>query len=122
LLRLYKATPYHLFVKSYPHQPDKLHLLLEKEKNAFTSVPYISTRLHTHDVTHVGFLGTGQEYGTRRTLERAPRWAIKKLTVTYLTLTLHDIGKAVKIIDQDRIRSLILSMVHLPSWGLHSIS
>jgi COP9 signalosome complex subunit 3 len=51
-------------------------------------------------------------------LERAPRWAIKKLTATYLTLALHDIGKAVKIVDQDRVRSLILSMVRpvfLPS-------
>jgi COP9 signalosome complex subunit 3 len=39
LLRLYKATPYHHFVQSYPHQPDKLHSLLEKEKNTFIAVP-----------------------------------------------------------------------------------
>ena len=44
-------------------------------------------------------------------LERAPRWAIKKLTATYLTLALHDIGKAVKIDDESRVRGLILSMV-----------
>jgi len=57
-------------------------------------------------------------------LERAPRWAIKKLTGTYLTLALHDIRKAVKIDDQDRVRSLVLSMVHptFPTLLRHLIS
>jgi COP9 signalosome complex subunit 3 len=44
-------------------------------------------------------------------LSRAPRWAIKKLTATYLTLALYDIGQAVKIEREEEVRALILSMV-----------
>jgi hypothetical protein len=44
-------------------------------------------------------------------LERAPRWLIKKLTSTYLTLGLADIGKSVGIPDVAEVRSTILSMV-----------
>jgi hypothetical protein len=43
--------------------------------------------------------------------DRAPRWAIKKLTATYLTLGLADIGKAVNINSEEEVRALILSMV-----------
>ena len=43
-------------------------------------------------------------------LDRAPRWAIKKLTGTYLTLGLAEIGKAVGV-DEEDARSIILSMV-----------
>jgi len=45
-------------------------------------------------------------------LDRAPRWAIKKLTTTYLTLHLSDIGQQVGIADVDEVKSLILSMVN----------
>lgn len=45
-------------------------------------------------------------------LSRAPRWSLKKLTATYLTLGLREIGKAVGIEDEENVRSLILSMVH----------
>jgi COP9 signalosome complex subunit 3 len=44
-------------------------------------------------------------------LNRAPRWAIKKLTTTYLTLHLSDIGRQVGISDETEVKSLILSMV-----------
>ena len=44
-------------------------------------------------------------------LARAPRWSIKKLTATYLTLALSDIGRAVKIDSEEEVRALILSMV-----------
>ena len=47
---------------------------------------------------------------------RAPRWVLKKLTATYVTLHLADIGKAIKIGSEDEVRELLLSMVRsLPS-------
>ena len=48
-------------------------------------------------------------------LERAPRWSIKKLTSTYLTLHLSDIARAVGIENVDEVRALILDMVSFPS-------
>lgn len=44
-------------------------------------------------------------------LERAPRWSIKKLTATYLTLHLSDIAHAVGIESVGEVRALILDMV-----------
>lgn len=42
---------------------------------------------------------------------RAPRWVLKKLTSTYVTLHLSDIGRAIKIESEDEVRALLLSMV-----------
>jgi len=39
---------------------------------------------------------------------RAPRWVLKKLMGTYVTLHLSDIGKVVK---EEEVRGLLLSMV-----------
>ena len=44
-------------------------------------------------------------------LERAPRWSIKKLTSTYLTLHLSDIAHTIGIENVDEVRALILDMV-----------
>ena len=46
-------------------------------------------------------------------IERAPVWLIKKLTATYLTLGLSDIGRQVGIDDPEQVRETILSMVCL---------
>ena len=46
-------------------------------------------------------------------LNRASRWALKKLTATYVTLHVSDIGKAVKIDSEDEVRALLLSMVRI---------
>ena len=45
-------------------------------------------------------------------MARAPRWVLKKLTSTYVTLHLSDIGRAIKIDSEDEVRALLLSMVH----------
>ena len=42
---------------------------------------------------------------------RAPRWVLKKLTGTYVTLHLSDIGKVVKVDGEEEVRALLLSMV-----------
>lgn len=45
-------------------------------------------------------------------MARAPRWVLKKLTSTYVTLHLSDIGRAIKIDSEDEVRALLLSMVY----------
>ncbi len=46
-------------------------------------------------------------------VERAPRWAIRKLTDTYLTLSLPEIGRAAGIEDVVEVRRIVVSMVRL---------
>jgi len=43
-------------------------------------------------------------------VERAPRWALKRLTATYVTLGLSDIARAVNIESEDDVWELVLSM------------
>ncbi len=51
-------------------------------------------------------------------IDRAPVWLIKKLTATYLTLGLSDIGREVGIDNAEEVREIILSMVRLPPISL----
>ncbi|KAH6905387.1 hypothetical protein BKA70DRAFT_1373169 [Coprinopsis sp. MPI-PUGE-AT-0042] len=91
LKKLRLSTPYQAFVNSYPHSVDALRDLLHKERNTFA-----------------------QEKNTglmRLALDRAPRWALKKLTATYLSLNLADIAKAVKIEKEEEVRAVLLSMI-----------
>jgi hypothetical protein len=44
-------------------------------------------------------------------IDRAPRWALKRLTATYVTLGLSDIARAVNIESEDEVREVVLSMV-----------
>ncbi|TFK72318.1 hypothetical protein BDN72DRAFT_792512 [Pluteus cervinus] len=91
LPRLFKNTHYHAFASAYPHNAELLRTIFEKEK------PYF------HGEKNLGLI--------QQALDRAPRWALKKLTATYLTLGLADIGKAVKIESEEEVRELILSMI-----------
>jgi COP9 signalosome complex subunit 3 len=50
----------------------------------------------------------------QQAIERAPRWSIKKLTATYLTLGLSEIGKAVGINNEEDVSKVVLDMVSLP--------
>lgn len=50
-------------------------------------------------------------------IDRSPVWLIKKLTATYLTLGLADIGREVGIESDEEIRAIILSMVRCLRWG-----
>ncbi|KAJ2932245.1 hypothetical protein H1R20_g4880, partial [Candolleomyces eurysporus] len=91
LSRQFKASPYHQFISSYPHNVDSLKEILHKERSLFSTDK------------NVGLL--------RQAIDRAPRWALKKLTATYLSLNLADIGKAVKIDREDEVRQLLLDMI-----------
>lgn len=44
-------------------------------------------------------------------IERAPRWLIRKLTSTYVTLGLGDIAKEIGSSNEDEVRATIVSMV-----------
>ncbi|KAJ6606780.1 hypothetical protein B0H10DRAFT_2033551 [Mycena sp. CBHHK59/15] len=91
LTRILKNTVYNDLINAYPQDTERLYALLEKEKSAFSSDRNIGL------VTQV--------------IDRAPRWALKKLTATYVTLGLSDIARAVSIQSEDEVRALILSMI-----------
>jgi COP9 signalosome complex subunit 3 len=44
-------------------------------------------------------------------MEAAPRWNIKRLTDTYLSLSLTEIGNEVGISSEPAVRALVISMV-----------
>ncbi|KAJ6601089.1 hypothetical protein DFH09DRAFT_1126810 [Mycena vulgaris] len=91
LSRIFKNSIYTDLINAYPQNTERLYLLLDKEKQAFTTDRNLGL------VTQV--------------IDRAPRWALKKLTATYVTLGLGDIARAVGIQSEDDVRALILSMI-----------
>ncbi|KAL7278794.1 hypothetical protein ACG7TL_007803 [Trametes sanguinea] len=91
LVRLFKASAYGAFVKMYPTQVETLRNFVAKEQDTF-----IQERT-------LGLIN--------QAIERAPIWLIKKLTATYLTLGLTDIGREVGISSVEDVRSIILDMI-----------
>ncbi|KAF8066863.1 hypothetical protein FPV67DRAFT_1417482 [Lyophyllum atratum] len=91
LPRLLKNTPYNAFINSYPHDVDILTEILQRE------APLFATEKTT------GLL--------QQALARTPRWTLKKLTATYVTLGLADIARAVRSESEEEVRELILSMI-----------
>ena len=47
----------------------------------------------------------------RQALDHAPRWTVRKLTETYVTLSLSEIGKAAGIAEEEDVREIVLNMV-----------
>ncbi|GLB41148.1 putative cop9 signalosome complex subunit 3 [Lyophyllum shimeji] len=91
LPRLLKNTPYNAFINAYPHDVDALTDILQREAQLFAAEK------------NTGLL--------QQALARAPRWTLKKLTATYVTVSLADIARAVRIESEDDVRALILSMI-----------
>ncbi|KAI0698795.1 hypothetical protein C8Q76DRAFT_757488 [Earliella scabrosa] len=91
ILRMFKSTAYSNFVKYYPSQPQQLRQLATKEHDLF------------QQERNLGLI--------QQAIDRAPVWLIKKLTATFLTLGLADIGKEVGIDSVDEVREIILSMI-----------
>ncbi|EIN09351.1 hypothetical protein PUNSTDRAFT_67669 [Punctularia strigosozonata HHB-11173 SS5] len=90
LTRLLKNSPYGAFAKHYPAQRDALASLVEKERAVFV------------DDNNLGLVN--------QALDRVPRWLIRGLTHTYLSLSLADIAKAVRL-DVERARDTVVSMI-----------
>ncbi|KAF4581663.1 hypothetical protein EYR40_002674 [Pleurotus pulmonarius] len=91
LSRLLKNTPYNSFINAYPQSPEQLRSILDKEQAYFSNEKNIGLMLQA--------------------IARAPRWSIKKLTETYVTLSISEIAKSVKLEKHDEVRALILDMV-----------
>ncbi|CAG8646415.1 267_t:CDS:2, partial [Acaulospora colombiana] len=84
-----KQSPYGQLAKIYPAGP--LLQLAEKEQKTFL-----------------------QDYNlglVREVLATAPRWKLKTLTKTYLTLSLSEIGKEIGIADPAELRALVQNMI-----------
>lgn len=92
LQRQLKNSPYYGLTRHYPQQQAKLEQLVEKERETFEKDQNMGLVLQA--------------------LDHAPRWAIKKLTGTYLTLSVSEIGKTVNMAGKDEaVQRLILSMI-----------
>jgi len=91
LQRLLKASPYGTYIKMYPQKRKTLTSLLHRDSDLY------------HNEKNVGLI--------QQTIDRAPRWLIKKLTATYLTLSLADIAQEVEIETEDEVRDIILDMI-----------
>ncbi|KIM38050.1 hypothetical protein M413DRAFT_448084 [Hebeloma cylindrosporum] len=91
LLRLFKNTPYNAFINAYPNNSALMREIYDKERQVFQTD------------RNIGLI--------QQAAVRAPRWVLKKLTATYVTLHLSDIGRVVKIDSEDEVRALLLSMI-----------
>ncbi|RDB18413.1 COP9 signalosome complex subunit 3 [Hypsizygus marmoreus] len=91
LPRLLKGTPYSALINAYPHDARVLGEVYERERQLFATEKTLGL--------------------VQQAIDRAPRWALKKLTGTYVTLGLADIARAVRINDEAEVRQLILSMI-----------
>ncbi|KAI0350548.1 hypothetical protein OH77DRAFT_1463574 [Trametes cingulata] len=91
LSRMLKNSIYGAFAKMYPAQTSALRTFVTKEQEHFAQE------------RNMGLIN--------QAIDRAPVWLIKKLTATYLTLGLGDIGKEVGIESEDEVRAIILNMI-----------
>lgn len=91
LARGLKNSPYSAFTKCYPRSVPQLQRLAEQEKEVFLTDK------------NTGLI--------RQALDAAPRWNLKRLTDTYLTLGLAEIGKEIDVTDEDAVRELVVSMI-----------
>ncbi|KDQ60436.1 hypothetical protein JAAARDRAFT_32856 [Jaapia argillacea MUCL 33604] len=92
LPRLLKQTPYHLLVKHFPLQLGELKSVVEKERDVFVADENLGLVLQV--------------------LDAAPRWAIQKLTHTYLSLGLGEIAKSVGMEGEvEEVGRILLSMI-----------
>ncbi|KAI1791382.1 hypothetical protein LXA43DRAFT_1011288 [Ganoderma leucocontextum] len=91
LQRQIKNTPYQGLTKHYPAQVNVLRQIVAKDQDIFAQEKNLGL--------------------VNQAIDRAPVWLIKKLTATYLTLGLGDIGKEVGIDSPEEVRETILSMI-----------
>jgi len=91
LPRLLKNTPYNAFINAYPHNIDQLQNVINEHRQLFITEKNLGLIIHA--------------------FRRAPRWTLKKLTSTYLTLSLADIAREIKIESITEVRNLLLSMI-----------
>lgn len=85
-----KGTVYSALARVYPNL-EQVHAVANKEAATFAADD------------NLGLLGL--------VVNKAPRWAIRRLTETYLTLSLSEIGRAVGMENFEEVRRVVLSMI-----------
>lgn len=111
-----KGTAYNTLARVYPNL-EQVYSIAQKERSAFVAVRRSASWKHYIYRWH-WFIAQDDNYGLLRlVVERAPRWAIRKLTETYLTLSLGEIGRAAGIEDVAEVRRIVLSMVRTRGVG-----
>ncbi|KAF8607339.1 hypothetical protein BDV93DRAFT_468076 [Ceratobasidium sp. AG-I] len=106
-------------------------ILYGEVRNAPRYVSGVVTRMYK---THTAYLNLAKNYGLvnpnemptsdletftkdnnfgllKQALARIPYWAVHKLTKTYVSLSLGEIGEAVKISDEAAVRALVQTMI-----------
>ncbi|KAF5389650.1 hypothetical protein D9757_004138 [Collybiopsis confluens] len=100
LTRIFKNTPYFNLINAFPGSPShskdrgegsRLKQLIAKDRDLYESECSLGL--------------------VERLAKEAPKWIIKRLTETYVTLGLAEIGKYVGIDNQVQTRALVLSMI-----------
>ncbi|KAI5117842.1 hypothetical protein M0805_008114 [Coniferiporia weirii] len=91
LVNLFRKSPYGALVNIYPLQTIQLEKTLERNSSTFESDKNLGL--------------------VKQVLERGRRWAIKKLTGTYITLSMAEIGKAVNLPDEESVRAAVVNMI-----------
>ncbi|KXN85814.1 COP9 signalosome complex subunit 3 [Leucoagaricus sp. SymC.cos] len=91
-MRLWKNSPgYAAFAAAYPNDVEALREIVKKERATFVAEKNLGL--------------------VNQAIERAPRWALKKLIGTYVTLNLTDIARQVKLDSEDQAREMLLNMI-----------
>ncbi|THG94827.1 hypothetical protein EW026_g6716 [Hermanssonia centrifuga] len=91
LIRMLKNTSYHTLAKAYPQTISSLTATVYRDIDIFKAEQNLGL--------------------VQQVIQRAPRWLIRRLTLTYLTLGLGDIAKEVGIESEEEVRAVVVSMV-----------
>lgn len=111
-MRSIKSSPYNAFVDAYPLQSEVMRNIIEREREHFAAVRIYPSELLAFCIDP--FFQDRNLGLVHQALERAPRWHIKQLTATYVTLNLSDIAKTVGIPSEDEVQAIVMDMVHRP--------
>ncbi|KAL1751161.1 hypothetical protein FB107DRAFT_294112 [Schizophyllum commune] len=97
LLKMFKNTPYSAFVAAYPQDPKQLQAIFDK---------------HAPSARDKGLWVEENTFSLMQlALDAQPKWALKRLTETYVTLRLADIGREIGVKEEGEVRALVLSMI-----------
>ena len=118
LLKMFKNTPYSAFVAAYPQDPKQLQAVggllwcWRSCKRANGSLAMQIFDKHAPSARDKGLWVEENTFSLMQlALDAQPKWALKRLTETYVTLRLADIGREIGVKEEGEVRALVLSMV-----------
>ncbi|KAH8829079.1 hypothetical protein DL96DRAFT_1596566 [Flagelloscypha sp. PMI_526] len=108
LNRPFRSTPYHAFVQHYPSQTTVLKALVDGTQHFGDG----ERGMWQSDRNSRDVFSSDQNYGlVQEAFRQAPKWQLKKLTNTYVTLGVGEIGKHLGISDEAQVLSLVIGMI-----------